>query len=112
MADNLERPERLQVMLNAEEFIALDTWRFQKRMPSRAAAVRELLRRGLAAEGFLEADNAPILLISESWTGARVTQKAECSRNSWLFEEGPRSRHIRGRGFARTDGREVPFLSQ
>jgi hypothetical protein len=29
----------------------LDDWRFTRRMPSRAAAVRELLRRGLAAEG-------------------------------------------------------------
>ena len=57
MTDNLERPERLQVMLNAEEFAALDTWRFDKRMPSRAAAVRELLRRGLAAEGFLHANS-------------------------------------------------------
>lgn len=56
MADNLERPERLKVMLNAKEFTALDTWRFQKRMPSRAAGVRELLRRGLAGEGFLEAE--------------------------------------------------------
>ena len=51
----LERPERLQVMLSPEEFRALDNWRFDKRMPSRAAAVRELLRRGLAAEGFLVA---------------------------------------------------------
>ena len=42
MTDNLERPERLQVMLNEEEFAALDTWRFDKRMPSRAAAVRFL----------------------------------------------------------------------
>lgn len=57
MTDNLERPERLQVMLNEEEFAALDTWRFDKRMPSRAAAVRELLRRGLAAEGFLHASS-------------------------------------------------------
>ncbi|TSE09201.1 hypothetical protein C1D09_016395 [Mesorhizobium intechi] len=57
MTDNLERPERLQVMLNQEEFAALDTWRFDKRMPSRAAAVRELLRRGLAAEGFLHANS-------------------------------------------------------
>ena len=55
--DRLERPERLQVMLNADEFAALDTWRFDKRMPSRAAAVRELLRRGLAADGFLTADS-------------------------------------------------------
>ncbi|UVK46421.1 hypothetical protein BPNPMPFG_002065 [Mesorhizobium sp. AR07] len=57
MTDNLERPERLQVMLNEEEFAALDTWRFDKRMPSRAAAVRELLRRGLVAEGFLHASS-------------------------------------------------------
>jgi hypothetical protein len=51
MAD-LTRGERLQIMLTAEELQALDNWRFGKRMPSRAAAVRELLKRGLAAEGF------------------------------------------------------------
>jgi hypothetical protein len=51
----LERPDRLQVMLNSEELAALDNWRFEKRMPSRAAAVRELLRRGLASDGFLTA---------------------------------------------------------
>ena len=51
----LERPERLQIMLSAEELEALENWRFEKRMPSRAAAVRELLRRGLAADGFLVA---------------------------------------------------------
>ena len=39
-------------MLTAEELEALDNWRFSKRMPSRAAAVRELFKRGLAAEGF------------------------------------------------------------
>ncbi len=54
MAD-LERPERLQIMLSADELEALENWRFDKRMPSRAAAVRELLRRGLAAEGFITA---------------------------------------------------------
>ena len=52
----LERAERLQIMLSADELMALENWRFDKRMPSRAAAVRELLRRGLAAEGFLTAD--------------------------------------------------------
>jgi len=51
----LERAERLQIMLSAEELQAVEDWRFAKRMPSRAAAVRELLRRGLAAEGFLTA---------------------------------------------------------
>jgi hypothetical protein len=54
MAD-LERPERLQIMLSAEELVALENWRFEKRMPSRAAAVRELLRRGLTADGFITA---------------------------------------------------------
>jgi len=51
MADE-SRGERLQIMLTGEELSALDDWRFDKRMPSRAAAVRELLKRGLAAEGF------------------------------------------------------------
>ena len=46
------RGERLQVMLSAEELVALDDFRFRKRMPTRTAAVRELLKRGLAAEGF------------------------------------------------------------
>ncbi|PWK61730.1 hypothetical protein [Aminobacter sp. AP02] len=55
MAD-LERGERLQIMLNGEELAALEDFRFQNRMPSRAAAVRELLRRGLAAEGFMAAE--------------------------------------------------------
>ena len=48
----LTREERLQIMLTDLELAALDNWRFAKRMPSRAAAVRELLKRGLAAEGF------------------------------------------------------------
>ena len=51
----LERPERLQIMLSADELEALENWRFEKRMPSRAAAVRELLQRGLASDGFLVA---------------------------------------------------------
>jgi hypothetical protein len=49
------RGERLQIMLNPNELTALDNFRFTMRMPSRAAAVRELLKRGLAAEGFLSA---------------------------------------------------------
>jgi hypothetical protein len=49
------RGERLQIMLAAEELALVDDFRFKKRMPSRAAAVRELFRRGLAAEGFVAA---------------------------------------------------------
>jgi hypothetical protein len=54
--NDLTRGERLQIMLTAEELEALDNWRFQRRMPSRAAAIRELLKRGLNAEGFTVAD--------------------------------------------------------
>jgi hypothetical protein len=53
--NDLARGERLQIMLTNEELEALDSWRFAKRMPSRAAAIRELLKRGLAAEGFDQA---------------------------------------------------------
>ena len=45
------RGERLQIMLTSEELILLDNFRYKVRMPSRASAVRELLKRGLAAEG-------------------------------------------------------------
>jgi len=47
----LSRPDRLQIMLSAGELRVLDDWRFTHRMPSRAAAIRELLKRGLAVEG-------------------------------------------------------------
>lgn len=50
----LNRGERLQIMLTHDELRIVDTWRFSKRMPSRAAAIRELLKRGMAAEGFME----------------------------------------------------------
>jgi hypothetical protein len=53
----ITRGERLQIMLTRKELNALDTWRFNTRMPSRAAAIRELLKRGLAAEGFAHADD-------------------------------------------------------
>jgi hypothetical protein len=48
---DLSRPERLQIMLSASEIQVLDDWRFSQRMPSRASAIRELLKRGLAVEG-------------------------------------------------------------
>ena len=48
----LTRAERLQIMVTPAEVKLIDDWRFLKRMPSRASAVRELLKRGLVAEGF------------------------------------------------------------
>lgn len=48
---NETRGERLQIMLSPEELRLVDDFRFQFRMPTRAAAVRELLKLGLAARG-------------------------------------------------------------
>ena len=43
-----DKKTRLQIALRLDELAALDDWRFANRMPSRAAAIRELLRRGMA----------------------------------------------------------------
>ena len=51
MTGELTRGERLQIMLSPEELAAVDDFRFKQRMPSRAAAVRELFRLGLASVG-------------------------------------------------------------
>ena len=48
---NDARGERLQIMLSQEELAIIDDFRFRRRMPTRAAAVRELLKLGLAALG-------------------------------------------------------------
>ena len=53
---DLTRGERLQIMLSPEELEAVDDFRFKQRMPSRAAAVRELFRLGLASVGLKPAD--------------------------------------------------------
>jgi hypothetical protein len=74
MAD-VTRGERLQIMLTAKELEALDTWRFGARMPSRAAAIRELLKRGLAANGFLKADAR--MKSSDFGVGAKIEGKLE-----------------------------------
>jgi hypothetical protein len=47
----LARELRLQIMLSPQELKAVDNFRFEHRMPSRAAAVRELLRHGIASVG-------------------------------------------------------------
>jgi hypothetical protein len=53
------RTERLQIMVNGDELAMIDDFRFRSRMPSRVAAVRELLRRGLASAGRRNGDPAP-----------------------------------------------------
>lgn len=56
----LAREERLQIMLSPTELAAVDNFRFAHRMPSRAAAVRELLRLGIASAGDTVTDNTGI----------------------------------------------------
>lgn len=56
--NGLSRETRLQIMLDDNELAAIDDWRFKRRMPSRAAAIRELLRRGLAAEAGIDTDRS------------------------------------------------------
>ena len=43
------RGQRLQVMLTPLELMKVDDWRYNHRMPSRAAAIRALLKLGLAS---------------------------------------------------------------
>jgi hypothetical protein len=66
------RDERLQVMLSPEELSAVDDFRFKHRMPTRAAAVRELLKLGLTVV----------------MTGGGVSMK---SSNYGVFSRGPDS---------------------
>ncbi len=54
----LSRETRLQIMLDEEELAAIDDWRFKQRMPSRAAAIRDLLQLGLKAKSNGAADPA------------------------------------------------------
>lgn len=74
------RGERLQVMLSPEELALLDDFRFKHRMPTRAAAVRELLKQGLT------------VLPSEGAAGMK-------SSNYGVFDRGPGG-HMQGDGEA------------
>jgi len=54
-----KRSERLQILLATAELEAIDDWRYDHHIPSRAAAIRVLLRRGLEAQNLEDpADNA------------------------------------------------------
>ena len=45
------RRHRVQIMLTPQELRNVDDWRFTLRMQSRTAAVRALIKLGLASEG-------------------------------------------------------------
>lgn len=82
----LIRGERLQIMVSPEELSALDDFRFKQRMPSRAAAVRELFRLGLASVG-----------IKPAGPGAK-------SGDFGVFNTGPDGHRGHGDGDAATNG--------
>ena len=84
MPADIERPERLQIMLNAEELAAVDDFRFEKRMPSRAAAVRELMKRGLRAAGFSVAEAGA----SSTSFGVLGTKSAQSRRGNGAPDHG------------------------
>lgn len=75
VSDIANRGERLQIMLSGIELTALDDFRFRERMPSRAAAVRELLRRGLAAEGYETAVSAAVKSSEYGVLGGKAGRK-------------------------------------
>jgi hypothetical protein len=59
-------------MLDDEELAAIDDWRFRQRMPSRAAAIRELLRVGLQA-----ITNGPADVAARSTDFSVLTKEAD-----------------------------------
>ena len=44
-----KRTEKLQIMLDDLELEAIEDWRFRHRLPSRAAAIRELIEHDYAS---------------------------------------------------------------
>jgi hypothetical protein len=50
MAGQKERNRRLQVHVSHDDQRAIEDFRFRKRLLSRSAAIRELLRRGLVTD--------------------------------------------------------------
>ena len=73
------RGERLQVMLSPDELATVDDFRFRHRMPTRAAAVRELLKLGLTVAA------------SDADAGVK-------SSNYGVFNRGPVSHRQNGDG--------------
>jgi hypothetical protein len=79
LMNNDIRGERLQVMLSPEELSALDDFRFKHRMPTRAAAVREILKLGLTVD------------TTDGTAGMK-------SSNFGVFSRGPESHRGNGEG--------------
>lgn len=76
---DLNRAEHLEIMLTAAELKFVDDWRFSRRMPSRASAIRGLLRRGLIAEVFKLAEDGS--KSKNFGVGLATEKQSESARN-------------------------------
>ena len=59
MSDADERTQRFSIAFTTGELERLDDWRFAKRLPTRAEAIRRLLDIGLAADAAGWTPDAP-----------------------------------------------------
>lgn len=59
MSDADERTQRFSIAFTSSELERLDDWRFAKRLPTRAEAIRRLLELGLAADAAGWSPEAP-----------------------------------------------------
>ena len=73
------RGERLQIMLSPQEILHIEDFRIIIRMPTRAAAVRELLKLGLAA---VATDGGPGMQSSDFGVFSRGTDSHRTSNGS------------------------------
>jgi metal-responsive CopG/Arc/MetJ family transcriptional regulator len=55
--DNQDGPVRVNIHLSKADLRAIDDFRFYVKIPTRSAAIRELLRRGLASSSPVELNN-------------------------------------------------------
>jgi len=109
--NGVARETRLQIMLDEEELAAIDDWRFQQRMPSRASAIRELLRIALQTKTTGVAD--PLMrsqdfgIVGNGRTGSEDWLIAQMPSGDWQIRETSRA-SIVDRGVAHAYGRATP----
>jgi hypothetical protein len=59
MSDADERTQRFSIAFTSSELARLDDWRYSKRLPTRAEAIRRLIELGLAADAVGWSPEAP-----------------------------------------------------
>lgn len=118
----MKRTEKLNISLSQEEVELIDGWRFENRLPSRAAAVRELIgrsihtrvadtdripdtkeigvgespfmRQGLISFTIADAKlaDAPLIYVSSEFEHLSGYSPSECIGRNCRFLQGPKTR--------------------